>query len=59
MKTVTTAVSAQPTGMAAEQPLSAPAESGEEEGRTDEVFEATILRLDGTTLERLFRLAGE
>lgn len=59
VKTVTTAVNTQPMGMAAEQPLSTPALNGEEEQRPDEAFEATILRLDATTLERLFRLAGE
>lgn len=58
MKTVTTAVSAQPMGMAAEQPLSTPALNSEEEQRPGEAFEATILQLDGTTLEQLFRLAG-
>lgn len=58
VKTVTTAVSAQPMGMAAEQPLSTPALNSEEEQRPGEAFEATILRLDGTTLEQLFRLAG-
>lgn len=31
----------------------------EEEERVEETFEATILRLDDTTAERLFRKAGE
>jgi len=31
----------------------------EEEDRTEVVFEATILRLDGATVEWLFRRAGE
>lgn len=31
----------------------------EEEERSEETFEATILRLDDTTAERLFRKAGE
>lgn len=58
MKTVTTAANVQPMGMAAEQPLSSPMHA-EEETRTEEAFEATILRLDATALERLLRLAGE
>lgn len=59
MKTVPTAASVQTMNGAIEQPLSPPALQAEEETRSTEAFEATILRLDGTTLERLFKLAGE
>lgn len=31
----------------------------EEDERSEETFEATILKLDDTTAERLFRKAGE
>lgn len=59
VKIVPTPASAQPTGMAAEQPLSPPAPGAEGEAQPGDAFEATILRLDGTTLERLLKLAGE
>lgn len=36
-----------------------PLRQREEEDRSEETFEATILRLDDTTAERLFRKAGE
>lgn len=59
MKTVTTTASIQPMTVAAEQPLSPSAPRTDEEAQPGEAFEATILRLDGTTLERLLKLAGE
>lgn len=59
VKTVTTTASIQPMTVAAEQPLSPPAPRTDEEAQPGEAFEATILRLDGTTLERLLKLAGE
>lgn len=59
VKTVTTAASVQPMGIGAEQPLSSLPLGVEEETRPEEAFEATILRLDATTLERILKLAGE
>jgi hypothetical protein len=59
---VKTTVAAKParSARAAEQAeSSSDAWRGEEEERSDEAFEANILRLDSLTLELLFRKAGE
>ena len=50
---------AHPVGTAEQAEPASDARRGEEEERSDEAFEATILRLDSLTLELLFRKAGE
>lgn len=59
MKTVVTGVSAQSVELAIEQPHTSNTVPGTEEDRPDEAYEATIISLDGATLERLLRLARE
>lgn len=57
--TVVTGVSAQALDLAIEQSRTSSTVPVTEEDRPDEAFEATIIQLDGATLERLLRLANE
>lgn len=59
MKTAVAGVNAQPVELAIEPPRTSSAVLSTEEDQPDEAFEATILLLDGVTLERLLRLAAE
>lgn len=59
MKTTVTGMNTQPVELAIEQPRPSGALLSAEEEKPDEVFEATILQLDGATLERLLRMAAE
>ena len=59
VKTAAVGVNTQSVELAIEQPRTSGAVLATEEEKPDEVFEATILQLDGATLERLFRMAAE
>lgn len=59
MKTAVAGVNTQLVELASELPRTSSAALSTEEEKSDEVFEATILQLDGATAERLFRLAAE
>ena len=60
MKTVSATVRTRTVAPPREQPPSVVTmRGGEDEQRSSEAFEAIIIRLDGPTAERLFRLAGE
>jgi len=59
VKTAIAGVGTQPVELATEQPHTSSATLSVEEDQSNESFEATILQLDGATLERLLRLAAE
>jgi hypothetical protein len=59
VKTAKAGLNAHPVELPIEQPRISGAALSVEEERPDETFEATILQIDGATLERLLRLAVE